>query len=136
MRAQYPAEWTRLTDKADNTNILSLSGANDEIHIFIYTYAPNGKTYDQTFNDIRNRESNDTNSVRVYDPVLDTKVGGQPAKSIAYRYSMKNRPDLQPGIATIWLVDHNGKRYEIRASNMASHRAEIEAFVGSLTFVK
>ena len=136
IRTRYPGDWRVTTDTTNTTNILSLSGANEQVHIFLYAYAPGSETYDGTFKRIRDAESNDNTTTRVYDPVLDTKVGGQPAKSIAYRYAQKDRPDLQPGIATIWLVDHGGKRYELRCSNMATHRAEIEAFINSVTFVR
>jgi hypothetical protein len=36
----------------------------------------------------------------------------------------------------VWLVDHNGNRYEFRCSNIAAHRAEIEAVMASVTFLK
>ncbi len=136
IRLQYPTEWALSKDAADATNLLSLSGANDEVRIFLYVYPASGETYDQAFKKIRDTESNDGKTVRTYDPAVDTKVGGAPAKSLAYSYTQKDKPDLLPGIATIWLVDHNGKRYEFRCSNIASHRAEIEAVMGSVTFLK
>ncbi|MGI8856427.1 MAG: serine/threonine protein kinase [Thermomicrobiales bacterium] len=136
IRLQYPTEWALSKDAADTTNLLFLSGANDEIHIFLSVYPASGETYDQALKKIRDTEANDGKTVRTYDPAVDTKVGGAPAKSLAYSYTQKDKPDLQPGIATIWLVDHNGKRYEFRCSNIASHRAEIEAVMGSVTFLK
>jgi eukaryotic-like serine/threonine-protein kinase len=136
VRVQYPVDWSLSKDAADKTNLLSLSGANDEIHIFLYVYPASGETYDQAFTKIRATESDDGKTVRTYDPAVDTKVGGAPAKSLAYRYTPKDKPTAAPGIATIWLVDHNGKRYEFRCSNIAAHRAEIEAVMASVTFLK
>jgi hypothetical protein len=136
IRLQYPAEWALSKDAADKTNLLSLNGANDEIHIFLYVYPATSETYDQEFTRVRAAESDDGKTVRTYDPAVDTKVGGAAAKSLAYKYVPKDKPTADPGIATIWLVDHNGKRYEFRCSNIASHRAEIEAVMGSVTFLK
>ncbi|MCA1724128.1 MAG: hypothetical protein LC748_07765, partial [Thermomicrobia bacterium] len=136
IRVQYPTEWAASRDTADKTSLLSLSGANDEIHIFLAVYPINAETYDQGFKRIRDAESDDGKTVRVYDPAVDTKVGGAPAKSLAYKYSAKDKPNVQIGIATIWLVDHNGKRYEFRCSNIALHRTEIEAVMSSVVFLK
>ncbi len=136
IRLQFPTDWQQTKDAADKTSLLSLSGINDEVHIFVYAYAPGSETYDQTYKKIRDADSDDGKTVRVYDPVLDTKVGGQPAKSLAYKYTAKDTPNAAAGIATIWLVDHNGKRYEFRCSNIALHRSEIEAVMNSVVFLK
>ena len=136
IRAQYPSDWQGTKDASDKSNALSLTGSNNEIRIFVEIFTPGTETIDQNFKRIRDTASDDGTTVRVYDPVLDTKVGGKPAKSLAYRYTPKASPNNPAGIATIWIVDYNGKRYQFSCSNMASHRAEIEAFINSVTFLK
>ena len=136
IRLQYPAEWALSKDAADKTNLLSLNGANDEIHIFLYVYPASGETYDQAFTRVRAAESDDGKTVRTYDPAVDTKWAARPRNRSPTDIRRKISRPSDPGIATIWLVDHNGKRYEFRCSNIASHRAEIEAVMGSVTFLK
>lgn len=136
MRLRYPKEWTATRDANDKDNVLKLSGSNDEIIIFVDIFAPGTTTIEQAFKTIRDGGSDDGKTNRTYDPVMDTKVGGQPAKSMAYRYTQKANPNLTPGVATIWIVDYKGKRYEFFCSNMATHRPEIEALIATVVFLK
>jgi hypothetical protein len=132
LRARYPKEWSASSDK---DNALILNGANDEIHIFLSIAPVGSTTIDQEFKAIRDSGSDDGKTVRSYDPVTDTKVAGQPAKSMAYKYAPKTSPSATTGTATIWIVDYKGKRYEFFCSNITLHRPEIEAFMSSVTFL-
>lgn len=135
IKFQYPSSWTAAKEPNSSTSLVTVrDGTVASVRIF--TYDPGQETIDQNFQRIRNLESNDGTTVRVYDPVLDTKVGGQPAKSMAYRYTPKDQPNSPAGIATIWIVDHNGKRYEFFCSNLATRRAQIEAVMNSVVFLK
>jgi hypothetical protein len=133
MRARYPKTWSASSDK---DNALILNGANDEIHIFVSIFSPGSTTIDQEFKSIRDNGSDDGKTVRTYDPVVDTKVGGQPAKSMAYKYAPKGNSGTSTGTATIWILDYEGKRYEFFCSNMTLHRPEIEGFINSVIFLK
>lgn len=136
VRLRHPKEWTASRDTSVKDNALLLSGFNGEIGIDVDIFAPGTVTIEQQFKMIRDGGSDDGKTTRTYDPVVNTTVGGQPAKSMAYRYTQKANPNLAPGLATIWIVDYKGKRYMFLASNMATRRPEIEAFMATVTFLK
>jgi len=132
---KYPASWTASKEPNSTSSAVTISSGT-AVSIRVFIYDPGKETIDQNFQRIRDNDSDDGKTVRVYDPVLDTKVGGQPAKSIAYKYTAKDQPNSTPGIATIWFVDHNGKRYQFFCSNLATNRTQIEAVINSVTFLK
>jgi len=136
IKFQYPSSWTASKVANSPSSAVLVSDANGVVGVSVFIYDPGTETIDQNFQRIRDTASNDGKTVRVYDPVLDTKVGGLPAKSVAYRYTPIDQPNSTPGIATIWIVDHNGKRYEFFGSDVAVGRAQIEAVIGSVVFLK
>jgi hypothetical protein len=136
VRVRYPSEWTATKTSTDKANALSLFGSNNEVVIFIEIYPPGSETIDQNFKRICDGGATDEKTALVYDPVRDTQVAGQTAKSMAYRYYAAGKPSVQIGTVTIWIVDHNGKRYEFSCSNIDLHRPEIEAFMNSVAFLK
>ncbi|MHB8646809.1 MAG: protein kinase domain-containing protein [Thermomicrobiales bacterium] len=135
LKFQYPSAWTESKDTTVATNIITVGDGNT-VGIRVFAFDPGTDTIDESFQRLRDRDSNDGTTIRVYDPVLDTKVGGLPAKSVAYRYTAKDKPNDTPGIATIWLVDHNGVRYQFSCSNLATNRAQILAVIDSVVFLK
>ena len=86
--------------------------------------------------DVRSSHAKDTTFTYTDGPVVDTKVGGEPAKTFSYTFTAKDKVGAAPLTGIIWDVNHNGKEYLITGDANAAHKPDLDAIVSAITFLK
>ncbi len=128
---QYPSEWMAWRDtKFDPNNALLLETDNAFVNLGIYR-----RPTTDDFADFR------ATSVEVHPSLAytwsepqATTVGGEPARSMAYRFTEAGDDYVHTG--TLWLVDHQGRRFSFQCEDMGKHGHELIAVMGSVRFLK
>jgi serine/threonine protein kinase len=133
---QYPSAWTVTTDPAVKASVLELDSP-DGPAFFVDIYDPQtAGTVNEEIQSIRTAHGKDTKFTYTDGPVSDTKVGGEPARTFAYTYVAKDKPNAAPFSQQVWEVNHSGKEYVITSNSAQGHKAEIDAILASTTFLK
>lgn len=136
VRLQYPSGWNVTKDADVKANVLELDGP-DGTFFFLDIYDPQtSANLNDEIADVRSSHTKDTTFTYVDGPVSDAKVGGEPAKSFPYSYTTKNKPGSATLSGQVWDVNHNGKEFLLTGDANAAHKAEIDAIVASVTFLK
>ena len=137
IKLQYPATWNKLAN-GNASQVLFVKGPSGEPDVQLNVYTPT-RSIDEDLVAYRNTVLNDPRfdlSVTKFDPPLDTKVGGAPGKSVAFTFKGKDEgPNINPNQATIYYIDHNGKRFNFILGGYIGHRDEIEAMINSVVFL-
>ena len=136
VKLQYPNGWSVTKDTAVDTNVLELDGP-DGTYFFLDIYDPqSGATVAAQIQDILDVHTKSTKFTYQDGAVSDTKIGGEAAKTFTFTYTEKNKANAQPFSGQIWDVNHGGKEYLITGNANATHRAEINAIIASIVFLK
>jgi eukaryotic-like serine/threonine-protein kinase len=136
VKMQYPSGWTVTQDTNVKTNVLELDGP-DGTFFYLDIYDPQtGISPSDEIADVRSSHAKDTTFTYTDGPVVDTKVGGEPAKTFPYTFTAKDKVGAAPLSGVIWDVNHNGKEYLITGDANAAHKADLDAIVSSITFLK
>jgi serine/threonine-protein kinase len=136
VKVQYPNGWTVTQDTNVKTNVLELDGP-DGTFFYLDIYDPQtGTNPSDEIADVRSSHAKDTTFTYVDGPVVDTKVGGEPAKTFPYTFTAKDKPSAAPLTGVIWDVNHNGKEYLITGDANAAHKPDLDAIVSAITFLK
>ena len=134
VRLQYPNSWAAKEDNSDPNQILILDGG-PKIGFDVYAANPTG-TIDSRLLFLKAAGLSSKSNDYEYDAPVDVTIAGQPGKSMTYRYRPKNQPDAKQGVGTVWIVDHNGKRYEFTGSNIAVAADEINGVISTIKFLQ
>jgi len=133
---RYPSGWTVTIDANVSSNVLELDGP-DGTFFFVDIYDPQtGTSVADEVQNIRSVHAKSTQFTYVDGPVSDTTVSGEPAKTFPFTYTAKNKPGATTFNGQIWEVNHGGKEYLLTANAGAAHKAEIDAIISSITFLK
>ncbi|MGI8854753.1 MAG: protein kinase domain-containing protein [Thermomicrobiales bacterium] len=136
VKLQYPNGWTVTTDANVKSNVLQLNGP-DGTFFYLDIYDPQtAANLNDEIADVRSGHAKDTTLTYTDGPVGDTNVGGEPAKTFPYTYVTKNKPGAATLTGSVWDVNHNGKEYLITGDTNTAHKAEVDAIVSSITFLK
>lgn len=136
VRLQYPTGWSVTKDPAVQSNILELDGP-DGTFFFLDLYDPQtAANLNDEIADVRSSHTKDTMFTYADGPVSDTRVGGEPAKTFPFTYTARNTPGATTLSGQIWDVNHSGKEFLLTGNSNAAHRAEIDAIVASIAFLK
>jgi eukaryotic-like serine/threonine-protein kinase len=136
VKVQYPNGWTVTQDTNVKSNVLELDGP-DGTFFYLDIYDPQtGASPSDEIADVRSSHAKDTTFTYTDGPVVDTKVGGEPAKTFPYTFTAKDKVGAAPLSGVIWDVNHNGKEYLITGDANAAHKADLDAIVSSITFLK
>ncbi len=63
-------------------------------------------------------------------PTRDAVIGGEPAKTFDGTFASNGSTEA----AALWIVGHGNKRFIFSAAKIGTHRAEVDAVVGAVTF--
>ncbi len=135
VRLQVPAGWTVTQDKTAEHNVLELDGPDGAI-LFLDLYDPAFGTLDQEVQDVLNNHRTHTTLAYKDGPVTDLRIGKEPAKTFAYTSVPKATPAATPQVGTLWEVNHGGTEFQFAATNLTTHRADIDAILASVLFLK
>jgi hypothetical protein len=72
----------------------------------------------------------------VDEPATPTVVGGEPALVYAFTFSAKNKANPPVYTGRRWEVHHDGVEFALTGDANAAHRAEIDAIIASVTFLR
>jgi len=134
VRLQHPTLWKETLDTTNSENVLKLTA--DSVSIYVNVATPSGTLDDEIAYFRKTHGDVNKQFTYTYNTPVTTKVAGEPAKSISYSYVIANDPNDKPSVGTYYVVDHKGQRYTFQCSDFVPHRAEIEALIASVMFLK
>ena len=133
---RYPTSWSRDSSTASRDEsgtldkaqpLLSLTGPDMAIlRVIIYV---SQQTLDGDVVAARALLTSGSSPITLT-PTKDTVIGGEPAKTFDGTY-------VQSGstvAAALWIVGHGSKRFIFSADKIGTHRSEIGAIIGAVTF--
>jgi hypothetical protein len=135
VKLQYPNGWTATIDTSDTVNVLWLQGP-DNLSVYIDIFDPQPGTLDEEIQADKDFHAKSQQSTYKDGAVTDLKIGGEPAKALAYTFVPKKTPNATPSAGTIWEVNHGGKEFYIQSSPLGNHAAEVNAIIASIAFGK
>jgi serine/threonine protein kinase len=135
VRLQVPTGWTVTQDKTASHNALELDGP-DGAAFYLDIYDPAFGTLDQEIQDILKNHQGSTKFVYKDGAVTDARIGKEPAKTFTFSDTPKANPSAVPTAGRIWEVNHSGTEFQFAALNDTAHRADIDAILASVVFLK
>jgi hypothetical protein len=135
VRLQYPNTWVASMDSSDTHNVLTLQSP-DGTGFYLDIFDPQDGTIDQELQEDRDFRTKSQNFTNTLGNVTETKIGGEPAKTYTYSYVRKDAPNGQKFDGQDWEVNHGGRDFSFSTSPVGSHRAEIDAIIASVTYLK
>ncbi len=134
LQFQYPANWTITKLASDKDNVVEVDGP-DGVLFYMNTYAATGNAADgiQAF---RNSHTKSTDYTYTDGAVTDGKIGGEPSKIMSSTYVKKVAPTTTPLTVTYWVVIRSGTEFDFDVRNVGTHRAEVDAIVASIVWMK
>jgi hypothetical protein len=133
VQLQVPNGWTAGVDTTSDGNLVTLQSPNGEV-FYIDMYNP----FDSLDDVIAALKSNHQKSDKFTykdGQVSDLKVGGEPAKSLAYTYTAK-KSGAQTYQGKVWVFNHGGTGYLASGSPLDQAGPTVEAIIASLKFLK
>ena len=134
VQLQYQSNWTITRDTTLPENILVVNGPDGAY--FRVNVTDQRGSLTQEMQDIRDGHTSSKDNTYKDGGNVDTKVGGDTALTLQYTYTAKNQANGTPVEGQWWLVNRNGREIAFQASNIGTHRAEIEAMLKSVVFPK
>jgi hypothetical protein len=134
VQLQVPNGWTAGVDTSSDGNVVTLQSPDGEV-FYIDALDP-FDSLDTIIGNIKANHQASTKYVYKDGEVKDLKVGGEPAKSIAYTYTPKGQTGAKTYQAKIWILNHGGQGYFMSGSPLDQAGPTVEAIVSSLKFLK
>ena len=134
IRLQHPASWTETTDSGVKENVLELDSPEGTF-FYVDIYEP-ASSLDTEIAEFRKSHTNSTLRTYTDGPTTELKIGGEPAKSFAFTYVPKDKPNTPPASGQLWVVNRGGKEYVLIVLGIGQQRATVDAIVASITFVQ
>lgn len=80
--------------------------------------------------------SRNADTTYTFGPTKDARVGNEPGKSFDFTTVLKSQPSAAPKANSSTIVNHGSTQYEFLFSNVGTRTADIDAFLGSVAFLK
>jgi serine/threonine protein kinase len=136
LTVRYPTTWSKdsFEDTRDENStltkvqpLLELTGPN-EVSVNIGPYV-SPDTLDSDVTAARALTTSGSSPITLT-PTRDTVIGGEPAKTFDGTYTQNGNTVA----AAVWMVGHGNKRFLFSADKIGTHRSEVDAIVGAVTF--
>ena len=80
--------------------------------------------------------SRNADTTYTFGPTKDARVGNEPGKSFDFTTAPKSQPSAAPKANSSTIVNHGNTQYEFLFTNVGTRTADIDAFLGSIAFLK
>ena len=132
IKLQYPNGW-RATRAANSQNNLVEIVSPDASGLSIDLYRRIGTPADEV-QTIEDSLQSNTQFVVTFGTVTDIQIGGEMGKSVTYTEKRRDQPNSAGTDGVIWVVNHGTNAYLFDASDIGTHRAEIDAILATVVF--